>query len=51
MFAGVALIGWVGTLLIRRKGLESADWIGNESDESDSASADEEDAIGVGSSA
>lgn len=50
LFAGIALIGWVGTLLIRGKGLESADWMGHDSEESEGASDDEENAIGVGSS-
>ncbi|KAK1830645.1 major facilitator superfamily domain-containing protein [Podospora conica] len=49
IFAGVALMGFVGTLFIRGKGLESADWMGNDSEESEGASDDEEDAIGVGS--
>ena len=49
LFAGVALIGWVGTLLIRGKGLESADWMGNDSEESEVASDEEEGAISVGS--
>src|SRR5205809_128778 len=42
LFAGVALVGWLGTLLIRGKGLESADWMGIDSDDDESQSADEE---------
>ncbi|KAK1757973.1 major facilitator superfamily domain-containing protein [Echria macrotheca] len=42
LFAGVALAGWLGTLLIRGKGLESADWMGSESEDDESQSADEE---------
>lgn len=35
LFAGVALAGWAGTLFIRGKGagLESADWVGEDSEE------------------
>jgi hypothetical protein len=38
LFAGIALAGWVGTLSIRGKGLESGDWIGEE----EQAAGDEE---------
>ncbi|EAA29075.1 hypothetical protein GE21DRAFT_12 [Neurospora crassa] len=33
VFAGVALLGWFGTLMIRGRELESADWQGDEEDE------------------
>ncbi|KAK1776412.1 major facilitator superfamily domain-containing protein [Copromyces sp. CBS 386.78] len=33
VFAGVALLGWFGTLMIRGRELESADWQGEEGDE------------------
>jgi len=42
LFAGIALAGWVGTLFIRGQGLESADWVGNNSDDDESQSVDEE---------
>ncbi|KAJ4385929.1 hypothetical protein N0V85_007969 [Neurospora sp. IMI 360204] len=35
VFAGVALLGWFGTLMIRGRELESADWQGEEEDEQD----------------
>lgn len=35
VFAGVALLGWFGTLMIRGRELESADWQGEEEDEED----------------
>ncbi|KAL2148258.1 hypothetical protein VTH82DRAFT_2406 [Thermothelomyces myriococcoides] len=44
LFAGVALVGWLGSLVIRNKGLESADWEDDEDDSSDEidGSGDEE---------
>lgn len=33
VFAGIALLGWLGTLMIRGNGLESADWQGEEDEE------------------
>ncbi|KAF6833071.1 major facilitator superfamily transporter [Colletotrichum plurivorum] len=30
IFAGIALFGWVGSLAIRNRGLESDDWVGEE---------------------
>lgn len=43
LFAGIALLGWLGTLLIRGAGLESADWMGDDVDEDESGgSASEE---------
>ncbi|KAH8886325.1 MFS general substrate transporter [Thozetella sp. PMI_491] len=30
LFAGIALVGWVGTLSIRGAGLESSDWVGQD---------------------
>ncbi|KAK3367427.1 major facilitator superfamily domain-containing protein [Lasiosphaeria ovina] len=41
-FAGIALIGWMGTLLIRGGGLESADWMGNDEDSDGDGTGDEE---------
>lgn len=45
LFAGVTLIGWVGSFAIRGSGLESADWENEDSEDSDT-SADEEADIG-----
>lgn len=43
LFAGIALVGWLGTLLIRGGGLESADWMGEDGeDDEDSVETDEE---------
>jgi len=33
VFGGVSLAGWLGSLTVRGDGLESADWVGDESDE------------------
>lgn len=33
VFAGISLLGWLGTLMIRGRELESADWQGEEEDE------------------
>lgn len=46
LFAGIALMGWFGTLMIRGRGLESADWVGDDNDTGDdeSEAADEEEA-------
>lgn len=30
IFGGIALLGWVGSLAIRNRGLESDDWTGEE---------------------
>lgn len=30
VFAGIAFVGWLGTLFIRNRGLESAEWQGSE---------------------
>ncbi|KAK3695713.1 major facilitator superfamily domain-containing protein [Podospora appendiculata] len=48
LFSGIALFGWLGTLLIRSRGsgLESADWQGND-DEETTTSDEEEDVGGV----
>lgn len=35
LFGGLALCGWVGSLFIRRQGLESDDWVGDTDDEED----------------
>lgn len=35
LFAGIALVGWLGTLAIRGEGLESADWVGEEEETED----------------
>lgn len=32
IFGGLAFFGWVGSLFIRRAGLESDDWLGTDSD-------------------
>ncbi|KAK0634176.1 major facilitator superfamily domain-containing protein [Immersiella caudata] len=49
LFAGISLLGWLGTLMIRGHGLESADWVGDddetgddESEAADSGGAGEE---------
>ncbi|KAK5654070.1 hypothetical protein OQA88_7750 [Cercophora sp. LCS_1] len=48
LFAGIALLGWVGTLMIRGSGLESADWMGNDDDDDDeSESTDDDDETAV----
>lgn len=41
VFAGIAFIGWLGTLVIRNRGLESDDWVGTE-DGTDEEDNDEE---------
>ena len=48
LFAGVTLLGWLGSLAIRNRGLESAEWAdgGNESDEADGLENEEQD-IGI----
>lgn len=35
LFGGLAFLGWVGSLLIRRAGLESDDWQGGEDEHDD----------------
>ncbi|KAL1873984.1 hypothetical protein VTK73DRAFT_635 [Phialemonium thermophilum] len=35
IFAGIALLGWLGTYLIRGADLESGDWIGDDDDDDD----------------
>lgn len=35
LFGGLALVGWVGSLFIQRKGLESQDWSGYDDEEED----------------
>lgn len=45
LFAGIALLGWAGTLTIRGSGLESADWMGNDDDDESTESADDETAV------
>ncbi|KAK2074943.1 hypothetical protein P8C59_009113 [Phyllachora maydis] len=48
VFAGIALVGWFGTLSIRRDGLESADWDGGpEEGNEDGEGADVEAAAGA----
>ncbi|KAK0654760.1 major facilitator superfamily domain-containing protein [Cercophora newfieldiana] len=44
LFAGISLMGWVGTLMIRGRGLESADWKGDNGHfgDDESAAADSE---------
>ncbi|KAL2753996.1 hypothetical protein ACRALDRAFT_1062967 [Sodiomyces alcalophilus JCM 7366] len=42
IFGGVAFLGWVGSLLIKNRGLESDDWVGNGDDDEDHDSVDEE---------
>lgn len=42
LFAGISLGGWLGTLLIRGKGLESADWMGDDDGEESEEEEDEE---------
>jgi hypothetical protein len=47
LFAGISLLGWLGTLMIRGDGLESADWMGDDEgrdgeDESDEGGSGEE---------
>ena len=49
LFAGIALMGWFGTLMIRGHGLESADWMGTDSSDDESEAADSEDAAAGGS--
>jgi hypothetical protein len=46
LFAGISLLGWLGTLMIRGRGLESADWMGDDDDTGDdeSEAADSEEA-------
>ncbi|KAK3337655.1 major facilitator superfamily domain-containing protein [Cercophora scortea] len=46
LFSGIALFGWLGTLLIRSRGsgLESADWQGN--DDEETTTSDEEEDVG-----
>jgi hypothetical protein len=41
IFGGIAFLGWLGTLAIRNRGLESDDWVGEEDSESDNGEADE----------
>jgi hypothetical protein len=43
LFAGVALVGWVGTFFIRRQGLESADWEGDDGQGTDEEAGTDED--------
>jgi hypothetical protein len=43
VFAGVTLLGWVGSMAIRRSGLESAEWEGYDSDDVDGSSDEEAD--------
>lgn len=40
VFGGIAFMGWVGSLFIKNRGLESDDWVGN--DDEDNHSTDEE---------
>lgn len=35
LFAGITLMGWLGTWLIRGQGLESDDWEGDDGEEPD----------------
>lgn len=35
LFGGLALLGWVGSIFVRRDGLESDDWIGEDEDENE----------------
>ena len=45
LFAGIALLGWLGTLCIRGNGLESADWMGNDDEDDSSDLGDEEEGV------
>ncbi|KAH6855492.1 MFS general substrate transporter-like protein [Chaetomium sp. MPI-CAGE-AT-0009] len=46
LFAGVALVGWLGSFAIRNKGLESAEWSDSDDDVETDRSGDEEQHIG-----
>lgn len=48
LFAGVALAGWAGTLLIHGKGqgLESDDWVGDDEADDEEEDGDEEEGRG-----
>lgn len=41
IFGGIAFLGWLGTLAVRNRGLESDDWDGDEDSASDEAEAEE----------
>ncbi|ROT40970.1 MFS general substrate transporter [Sodiomyces alkalinus F11] len=41
IFGGVAFVGWLCSMLIKNRGLESDDWVGNEDDEDDDSIDDE----------
>lgn len=43
VFAGVTLLGWVGSFAIRGSGLESAEWEDSDSDDTDGSSDEEAD--------
>jgi hypothetical protein len=43
LFAGIALAGWVGTMFIRGRGLESGDWEGEDGQETDEEAGSDED--------
>jgi len=48
LFAGIALLGWVASFIIRSKGLESGEWASDEgSDDEADTSEDEENHAGA----
>jgi hypothetical protein len=36
LFGGLALLGWLGSIFVRRDGLESDDWVGDDQDNEES---------------
>ncbi|TPX11134.1 uncharacterized protein E0L32_007995 [Thyridium curvatum] len=44
LFAGITLVGWLGSLTIRGDGLESDDWVGDDEEDSDEDHEDGSDA-------